>query len=314
MGPSGLPFEQVHATMSGIMQEQKAETQAVRNWWNQNPFTYNGSTGVGKIAEAADMDLAFFDRMDARYKKRSGGSTETAGGPVFSKFIDYRELRGKKVLDIATGTGFSTVAFAKAGAEVTGIDITEYAVDATKKNFALRGLSGDIRRMDAQNLEFPDATFDFVCAHGCLMHMPDTAKAVREIYRVLKPGGKVYAWMYHKGWYYYFNILFVRGILCGKLFTTGFNTLKMTSMYTDGASQGGNPHTKLYSKAEFEALFAQGSFKDIKVYVNYNSAEWYGWPMAKFSLGHKILTDGMRRFLDVKLRWGLGASITATKQ
>ncbi len=295
------------------MDESNKKTEAVRNWWNQNPFTYNGSLGVGKIAEESDTDLAYFDRMELRYKKRAGGSTEDANKPVFSKFIDYEALRGKKVLDIATGTGFSTVTFAQHGADVTGIDITDYAIAATKKNFALRGLTGDIRRMDAQNLEFPDATFDFVCAHGCLMHMPDTARAVREIYRVLKPGGKVYAWMYHKGWYYYFNILFVRGILCGKLFTTGFDTLKMTSMYTDGASTGGNPHTRLYSKAEFESLFAQGPFKNIKVYINYNPAEWYGWPMKTFSLGHKILTDSMRRFLDVNLRWGLGASITAEK-
>ena len=188
----------IPGTMS---QGQQEKTRAVENWWNTNPFTYNGSIGVGKTVAVEDMDVSFFDTAEARYKKHSGGSTEDSGKEVFSKFIDYPSLNGKKVLDIATGTGFSTVTFARHGAIVTGIDLTEYATRATQRNLALRNLPGTVLQMDAQKLNFPDNTFDFVCAHGCLMHMPSTASAVAEIYRVLKPGGTMYAWMYHKGWY-----------------------------------------------------------------------------------------------------------------
>ena len=294
------------------VEKQKEKTAAVQNWWNTNPFTYNGSLGVGKITEVADMDIPFFDRMEMRYKKRAGGSTENADAPVFSKFIDYSSLKGKKVLDIATGTGFATVTFSQHGADVTGIDLTEFATLATKKNLALRNLPGTALQMDAQKLEFPDATFDFVCAHGCLMHMPNTQEAVREIYRVLKPGGKVYAWMYHRGWYYWFNILFVRGVLCGKLFTNNFSQLKLTSMYTDGASAGGNPHTKLYSYRGFKNLFEAGNFKKVRVYINYNPAEWHGWPVRTLPLGF-LVPKSFQRFLDETLRFGLGASITAEK-
>jgi len=199
------------------------KTQEVENWWNENPFTYNGLLGVGQTAPPEELDLAFFEGAEARYKKHTNESTQIGDAPVFSKYIDYESMRGKRVLDIATGTGFSTATFAQFGAEVTGIDITDYAVRATKRLFALRGLTGEILQMDAQTLEFPDNSFDFVCAHGCLMHMPDTDKAVREIYRVLKPGGQVYAWMYHRGWYYWFGIMFLRGVLLGKFITYNFS-------------------------------------------------------------------------------------------
>lgn len=294
--------------------DNKEKTVEVRNWWNTNPFTYNKSIGVGKTVEVADMDIAFFDRMNARYMKHSGNATQDADKPVFSKFIEYSSLKGKKVLDIAVGTGFSTVTFAQHGADVTAIDLTDYAVEATTKNLALRGLHGTVKRMDAQTLEFPDATFDFVCAHGCLMHMPDTDKAVREMYRVLKPEGKVYAWMYHRGWYYWFNIMLLRGVFQGDFLKYGWNPLKMTSKYTDGLHMGGNPHTKLYSYAKFRALFAQAGFKEIKVYINYSPHEWQDWPMKLFPIGHKIIPRGVQRFLSEKWRFGFGASITATKK
>jgi ubiquinone/menaquinone biosynthesis C-methylase UbiE len=142
------------------------ETTKVNNWWNTNPFTYNSVLGVGEIKALESQDISYYDRAEARYIKHSGGATQAPGTPVFSRYINYNELHGKKVLDIATGTGFSAVSFAKAGAIVTGIDLTDYAVASTKRNFALRGLEGTILSMDAQKLDFPDNTFDFVCAHG----------------------------------------------------------------------------------------------------------------------------------------------------
>lgn len=285
----------------------------VEKWWNNNPFTYNGSTGVGKVAEAKDLDLQFFKDADRKYKKHSGGATQEDGKPVFSKYIDFESLRGKKVLDIATGTGFSTVTFAQFGAEVTGIDITEYAVEATKRNFTLRGLRGEVLKMDAQVLEFPDNHFDFVCAHGCLMHMPDTNKAVREIYRVLKPGGQVYAWMYHKGWHYWFGIMFVRGVLLGKFVTYNFSPLRLTSRYTDGSHEEGNPHTKFYSRGGFKRLFKNSGFNDVSVYANHSHTEWDVWPMRKLRVLGRMVPKHIQVFLAEKIGFAFACSIVAKK-
>jgi ubiquinone/menaquinone biosynthesis C-methylase UbiE len=283
-------------------------------WWNTNPFTYNGAIGVGKLVEDdAPFDLPYFERIEMRFRKHSGGSLQEEGKPLFSKFVDYDSLHGKHVLDIAVGSGFSAVQYALHGkASVTGIDITEYAIEESKKNFELRGLSGTFLKMDAQKLEFPDASFDFVSAHGCLMHMPDTEGVVREIYRVLKPGGKIYVWMYHRGWYFWFNLMFLRGILLGELFRNGFDVLKMTSKYTDGLPTGGNPHTKMYTKGGFEKLFSQGGFQNIRIVCNYNPNEWQAWPLRRLGWG-RFVPASIQKFLSEKAGFAFSATITAEK-
>lgn len=289
------------------------QTKQTSDWWNDNPFTYDAKKGVGKQADkVSDLTLEYFDTADRKYIKHTEPGTQLKGATIFSNYIDYESLKGKKVLDIATGTGFATVTFAKFGAQVTGIDITDYAIAQTKLNFKLRGLSGEAIKMDAQKLDFPDNSFDFICAHGCLMHMPDTQGAVREIYRVLKPGGKIYAWMYNKGWYYWFGIIFLRGVLLGKLIKYRFNDLKMTSRYSDGLEDGGNPHTKFFRKNGFEKLFKNGGFENVEVTMNYATAEWENWPIRSLSFGW-IIPKSLQEWLSTKARWGMGASIVAKK-
>ena len=56
---------------------------------------------------------------------------------------------------------------------------------------------------DAENLEFADDSFDLVYSHGVLHHTPDTEGAVREIYRVLRPGGRAVVMLYHRDSYNY---------------------------------------------------------------------------------------------------------------
>lgn len=289
------------------------ETKKIEGWWNDNPFTYNQDLGVGAPSENPEsLSLEFFEDAERRYRKHAGGATFYPDTPVFSKYISYDTLQGKKVLDIATGTGFATVGFAMAGADVTGIDLTDYAVRSTRRNFALRSLTGTIIQMDAQKMTFPDATFDLVCAHGCLMHMPDTKGAVGEVFRVLKPGGTAYAWMYHKGWYYWFGMVFLRGILMGKLFQYRFDTLKLTSRYSDGAHLGGNPHTKFMSRRQFRELFREQGFTDIRLVTNYNPHEWSTWPTRSFGFGH-VFPLWFKKFCSEKLGFGFGCSIVAKK-
>jgi ubiquinone/menaquinone biosynthesis C-methylase UbiE len=295
--------------------DNKALTKNVESWWNNNPFTYNGKIGVGKTVESDEaLTLVYFNKVEARFHKHSGGSLQDSGKPVFSKFVDYESLKGKRVLDIAVGTGFSAVEYAKAGAEVTGIDLTEYSIIQTKKNFELRGLTGTVLKMDAQKMDFPDNYFDFVSAHGCLMHMPDTQGAVAEIFRVLKPGGKIYVWMYHRGWYFWFNIIFLRGILLGQLFKNHFNVLALTSKYTDGLPTGGNMHTKMFTRGGFRRLFDSGGFREIEIVTNYNPNEWVtAWPTLRFPVG-KYIPQGVRRFLSEKAGFAFSATITAVKK
>jgi len=170
----------------------------VRDWWDNYPFTYFVKDEVGS--------WAFFRNVDRKILKWMPWAQDNY--PLLSNLIDYKSLKGKKVLDIACGAGWSTEQFVRAGAEVTAIDVTPKAVELTKRRLELYGLEADVLVGDAQNLSFSDNSFDYVLAWGCLMHMPETGKAISEIYRVLKPGGKFGAMMYNKTLYTGFIIFF----------------------------------------------------------------------------------------------------------
>jgi len=114
------------------------------------------------------------------------------------QLVPFGETSGKRVLEIGCGAGADGVMFAKHGAEYTGVDLTETAVDATRQHFDVLGLPGRFQIEDAERLSFSDGSFDFVYSHGVLHHTPHPDRAFREVYRVLKPGGKAVLMLYHK--------------------------------------------------------------------------------------------------------------------
>ena len=159
----------------------------VRAFWQAHPC------GV-KFSDAEMGTREFFERVEAhRYAKE----WHIPGAANFSS------AKGLRVLEIGCGMGTDGAQFAKAGADYTGVDLTEAAIELSRKRFELFGLRGEFRVADAENLDFTDESFDLVYSHGVLHHTPDTARAVREIHRVLKPGGRAIVMLYHRGSYNY---------------------------------------------------------------------------------------------------------------
>src|SRR3989344_3455351 len=225
--------------------------QRVRAWWHANPFNYFVGDEEGS--------WAFYRNIDRKFLKWIP-FMQSGGYPFLTRFVDMQGLRGKKVLDIACGTGVLTEQFVRMGADVTAIDLTPKAVELTKKRLSLYGLHGNVMEADAQRLPFPDNSFDFVCAWGCLMHMPETEKAISEIHRVLKPEGTMLAMMYHKNSVHLrLAIQLMKGILRGKYLF--YDDQSLTNRYTDGASIGGNMLAKFYSRKEFRHLFS--AFREV---------------------------------------------------
>lgn len=297
--------------MSGMKSE--TTTKEVETWWNNHPFAFGVSNTKGDqvgTIDPARMDKAYFDEVERRFRKHHNGAAEDEGKPLFSKIVDRDWLRGKDVLDIAVGSGFSAVSFAEAGARVTGIDLTDFGVMHAKKNFEVRGLPGTILKMDAQHLQFPDNSFDFVDAWGCLMHMPDTEGAIREMHRVLRPGGKALAYMYNKSsWPYWFNIIFLRGVLLLGLVRFRGNTVKLTSRYSDGYSLGGNMLTKFYTPKEVENMFRSAGFRSVVSKPWEIPHEPDHWPLRSFPF-FKYLPEFLKRRIT---RFGYGLIIHAEK-
>lgn len=102
---------------------------------------------------------------------------------------------GDQVLDVATGREAVLFPAAKAAGprgHVTGIDLSEGMVQETARELAHQGLTNaDIRQMDAESLQFADERFDCVLCGFALFFFPRPDRALAELYRVLKPGGRI---------------------------------------------------------------------------------------------------------------------------
>ena len=122
--------------------------------------------------------------------------------------VPFADAKGKKVLEIGIGNGADGALWALNGADYTGVDLTDAALEATRSHFEVLGLPGAFRKGNAEQLDFPDATFDIVYSHGVLMCTPHMQTALDEIHRVLKPGGQVIVMLYHKhSFNYYVRIM-----------------------------------------------------------------------------------------------------------
>jgi len=118
--------------------------------------------------------------------------------------VPFAEFKGKKVLEIGIGNGADGAMFALNGGIYTGADLTEAALEATRKHFAVLGLKGDFQKQNAEKLTFNDEAFDLVYSHGVLHHTPNTQAAIDEVHRVLKPGGRAIIMLYHKHSFNYY--------------------------------------------------------------------------------------------------------------
>jgi SAM-dependent methyltransferase len=250
----------------------------VRAFWQAHPC------GT-KFSDAEMGTREFFERVEAHRYAKEWHIPEAA---------NFAGARGLRVLEIGCGLGTDGAQFARAGADYTGVDLTDAAVDLARKHFAQLGLSGEFRTADAENLDFADESFDLVYSHGVLHHTPDTARAVSEIHRVLKPGGRAVVMLYHRGSYNYrIGIRGLRRVGAGllktergvrivnrltgepieslrehaKLQTASTNGHRSAddflSQSTDGA---GNPLARVYSRREARELFRDFREVELRAY------------------------------------------------
>lgn len=264
-----------NAQMSDANAELK---ERVRVFWQEHPC------GT-KFSDAEMGTREFFETLEAhRYAKEAH----------IPAAADFAGARGFRVLEIGCGLGTDGAQFAKAGADYTGIDLTEAAVGLARKRFQLFDLPGEFRVADAENLDFPDESFDWVYAHGVLHHTPDSAGAVREIHRVLKPGGRAVVMLYHRNSYNYrIGIRILRRAGAGllksesgtklvhrltgepieslhqhasllKTKTNGdLSAAEFLNQSTDGAD---NPLARVYSRRDARELFRDFSRVELRTY------------------------------------------------
>jgi ubiquinone/menaquinone biosynthesis C-methylase UbiE len=117
---------------------------------------------------------------------------EMITGSVAPRLVKYAGVeRGREVLDVGCGTGVVALTAARLGAKVTGVDLTPELLARARENGAIMGLDVAWQEGDAEALPFADAKFDIVVSQFGHMFAPRPEIAVKEMLRVLKPGGTI---------------------------------------------------------------------------------------------------------------------------
>ena len=257
----------------------------VRDFWSTHPCGSQYSSNTDR--------KRYFEEIETHRYKKIRSIKGIAG---FDKF------KGKKVLEVGCGLGTDGRQFARNGAIYTGINLdagsTFYATDG----FNLLNVPGQVIQMNAEKMEFPNETFDHIYSHGVIHHSPNTEQIVREMYRVLRPGGTINVMIYNRtSINYYFEILFLRKIFRLLLYPkwapgffskiTGFEKSllerhreimvneKMTkerwiAINTDGPDC---PIAKVYNQKEADKMFVDSGFKGIENFRRYFNKEHYSF-------------------------------------
>jgi ubiquinone/menaquinone biosynthesis C-methylase UbiE len=104
---------------------------------------------------------------------------------------DFR-VEGARVLDVGCGDAGALIAFAEKGAQCAGIECFDTSLERGRLRAADHGVEVDLRKGVAESIPFPDASFDLVMLDNVLEHVTDRPGTLREVRRVLKPGGLLY--------------------------------------------------------------------------------------------------------------------------
>lgn len=169
------------------------------------------------------------------------------------------------------------------------MDLTEKAIALSKKRFELLGLKGNFKQASAENLPYASNSFDCVCSMGVLHHIENTDEALKEIFRILKPGGRVILMFYNRNSAKY---------QLRYRFKSFFIKKKIQELVNDFDGIG-NPLGKVFSKRQIKKKL--NLFSDIKIFLGYLD------PGDIIPFGSRFLPKNLFKFLEKLLGWNLYA-------
>jgi ubiquinone/menaquinone biosynthesis C-methylase UbiE len=284
----------------------------VKGFWDANPCQSD-------LSSEQDRRRYFEDITRKRYHGREWHV------PVVARFDAFR---GKDVLEVGCSIATDGLELARNGARYVGVDLTPNAIEIAKERFRLFGVPGRFEVANAEEcLPFPDGSFDHVYSFGVIHHSPVPERIIREIYRVLRPGGTLTVMLYNRSSInYYVEIMFLRKIFRWCLIpsvmprllsaVTGFDRWKLEghreilkkkitkeqwiSMNTDGPYC---PLARVYNQREAAALFKD--FEGVRQEVwEFNVDHW---PFIR-----RVIPDSVAKWIG--RRWGWHRMIFANKR
>lgn len=220
-GPTQLPRNEL---------EREAWQRANQAWWQETPMRYDWRD----VIAAPFGTRKYFAEVDRRFLTAAEAFIPSVSKP-FDRVIPYDQLPNLDVLEIGTGQGTHAQLIAANARNYTGIDLTERAAEATRTRLRLFGLRGTVEQMDAESMSFEDESFDYIWSWGVIHHSADTRRILREMHRVLRPGGRATVMVYHRNWWnLYVTSGLLKGVLQGQLWrNAGLHGVMQAA--TDGA-------------------------------------------------------------------------------
>ena len=259
-----------------------------REQWGQDPC------GAEYDREHELGTREFFDAIERhRY-------TEYA--PWMPRVMEFEKFRGARLLEVGCGMGTDLLQFARNGARCVGIDLTPRSVEITRHHFNLYGAEGKFMISDGERLPFRDESFDVVYSNGVLHHTPDTAGAIREVHRVLRPGGVAKVMLYHRNSLNYWIEIVLRRGLFGAEFLRGRSAEEIMSRVIEHSDHNARPLVKVYSRRETRELFSQ--FTDVTVHIEQLTR-------AELRFLSPLISESILDRLRKKIGWNV--IVTATK-
>ena len=225
---------------------------------------------------------AFFESVDR------GRYVEYA--PWLPKLVRFDRFAGSRVLEVGCGMGTDLFQFAKAGADVTGIDLVPRHLAIARSRFQLAAEPARFVLADAEDLPFERGSFDVAYSFGVLHHTPNIRRAVAEIHRVLRPGGRAIVAVYNL-----LSFNFVATLVAtaqeGRLFRQSF---ARTLSRIEGATAA-TPLVQVHTWWQLRGLL--GEFREAQLVSRHVDG-----PLAA-----KMIPPGMRPFVDRHFGWYLVA-------
>jgi SAM-dependent methyltransferase len=210
--------------------ERKSWQRANRSWWEAAPMRYDWRTDIPH----APATEPYFKEIDRRFFASAKSFLPWRRIP-FDTLIPFPDLADKDVLEVGVGCGTHAQLLAPRCKSFTGIDLTSAAASMTSVRLRLLRLPGTVVQMDAEQMGFADSSFDYVWSWGVIHHSANTRRALAEMHRVLRPGGRCTVMIYYRSWWNYYVCGFLRGLMQGPR-QGGPSTLHhMSQTGTDGA-------------------------------------------------------------------------------
>jgi len=265
----------------------------VRAYWNRRPCNIrHSSLPVG--------GRAYFDEVEER---------KYFVEPHIPAFADFGMWKDRKVLEIGCGIGTDTINFARAGAEVTAVDLSSESLAVARKRAEVFGLEARIRFYEANVERLADTVtvepYDLVYSFGVIHHTPDPEAALRSLRCYLAPDGQLRIMMYYR---YSWKVLWL-------LFTEGHGRFWDLDRIIARSSeaQTGCPVTYSYTRPSLTKLLRRTGFEPTEMFVEHifpwSIQEYVRYEYKKVWY-FRILPIPLFRWMERRLGWHLCATAT----